>query len=150
MNGKVVRPPLQRRGRAEERSREELEGALEVADRDPLVDAEPLDLVKHRHVGGVVVAAIRLAGNDHPLRRAADEHAADLHRRGVGAKQPRIIDVERVLRIASRVSGRLVDQREVVAVVLDLRALDALEAELAEDPPHLAGGERHRAQAAAA
>ena len=145
----VVRAPLQRRARAEERSREILEGPLEVAHRDPLVDAEPLDLVKHRHVGGVVIAAIRLAGDDHPLRRTSDEHAADLHRRGVGAEQPRIIDVERVLRIARGVSGRLVDQREVVAVVFNLGALDALEAELGEDPPHLAGGERHRAQAAA-
>ena len=69
--GEMVGAPLQRRVRPEERSREELEGALEVAHRDPLVDAEPLDLVKHRHVGGVVVAPIRLAGNDHPLRRAA-------------------------------------------------------------------------------
>src|SRR6202043_235552 len=30
----------------------------------------------------------------------------------------------------------------------DFRTLDALEAELTEDPPHLAGGECHRAQAA--
>ena len=146
----VVGAPLQRRVRAEERSREVLEGALEVAHRDPLVDAEPLDLVEHRHVGGVVVAAKRFAGNDHPLRRAANEHAADLHRRGVGPEQPRIVDVEGVLRVAGRVSGRLVDQGEVVAVVFDLGPVDGLEAELAEDPPHLPGGERHRAEAAAA
>src|SRR5580658_1002944 len=47
-------------------------------------------------------------------------------------------------------SRRLVDQREVVAVVLDLRAFHGFEPELAEDAPDLAGGERHRAQPAAA
>ncbi len=46
-------------------------------------------------------------------------------------------------------SGGLVDEREVVAVVFDLGAVDALEAELGEDPADLASGQRDRAQAAA-
>src|SRR5580704_553907 len=45
---------------------------------------------------------------------------------------------------------RLVDEREVVAVVLNFRSLDGLEAEQSEDPPHLASGKRDRAQAASA
>ena len=148
--GEVVGAPLQRRVRTEERSREEFEGALEIAHRDPLVDAESLDLVEHRHVGRVVIAPIRLARNDHPLRRTASQHAADLHRRRVGPEQPPVIDVERVLGIASRVAGRLIDQREVVPVVFDLGPVDGLEAEQAEDPPDLPSGEGHRAEAAAA
>ena len=47
-------------------------------------------------------------------------------------------------------AGRLVHQREVVAVVFDLGAVDGLEAELAEDPADLARGERHRAEPSAA
>src|SRR5580692_8761255 len=68
----------------------------------------------------------------------------------MGPEQPPVVDVEGVLGIASRVSGRLIDQGEVVPVVFHLRPVDGLEAELAEDPPYLTSGERHRAQAAAA
>ena len=56
----VVGTPLQRRAGAEERPREVLEAALEIAHGDALVDAESLDLVEHRHMGRVVVAPIRL------------------------------------------------------------------------------------------
>src|SRR6185295_8055900 len=43
---------------AEEALREELEHALPVAERDVAIDEEALDLVEHRRVRDVVVAAV--------------------------------------------------------------------------------------------
>ena len=46
-------------------------------------------------------------------------------------------------------TGWLVDQGEVVAVVLDLRSVDGREPELTEDAAHLDRGDGHRVEAAA-
>ena len=122
----------------EHRACEEVEGALEVAQGDVLVDAHPLELEEHREMGGVVVPPECLAGDDDPLRRAAHQHAAHLDRRRVGAQQAVVVDEERVLGGPRRMAGRHVDQGEVVAVVLDLGTIDGDVAELGEDADDVA------------
>ena len=75
---------------AEDRARERQQRALEVGERDALVDREPLDLVELRRVRGVGVAAVDAARDDDVDRRRLLLHRADLHRRGVGAQQQRL------------------------------------------------------------
>ena len=75
-----------------------------------LVDDEALDLVEHRRVRLVAVAAIGATRNDDADRRLLLEHGADLHRRGVRAQQqPRSVrlrvEEERVVHLPRRVSG---------------------------------------------
>ena len=62
------------------------EAALEMAHMRRAVDHQPLDLVEHRRVGRVVVAAEGAARHDDADRRLLRQHRADLHRRGVGAQ----------------------------------------------------------------
>ena len=71
----------------EERLEEGLERPLEVAERDALVDHQPLDLVEHRRVRRVAVRPIDAAGRDDADRRFLRQHRADLHGTGVGAQQ---------------------------------------------------------------
>ena len=99
-------------------------------------------------------------------------HAADLHRRGVGAEEDvaragghgqrltvgadegrigaerRRIDVEGVLEHPRRVAGRIVEGREVVVVVLDLGTLRDPVAEADEDVLDLAPRPRQRMEVA--
>src|SRR5680860_348516 len=99
---------------------------LAIGEGITLADRQPLDLVEHRAVGGVGVAPVDLARDDHEDRRRLRLHRADLHRRGVGAQQQLGVrlDVEGVLEHPRRVSRRMVERGEVVVVVLDLRPLD--------------------------
>ena len=85
---------------------------------------------------------------DHADRRLAREHRADLHRRGVRAQQPAVRDEQGVLRVARRMVVGEVEQREVVAVVLDLRSLGDAVAEPAEDRDDLVRHPGHRMQRA--
>ena len=71
----------------EERAAELLQHPLQVAHVDRLVDHQPLDLMEHRRVGLVGIAAVGAAGDDDADRRLLRLHGADLHRRGVGAQQ---------------------------------------------------------------
>src|SRR5665647_549429 len=71
---------------AEELLREVVHGTLEIGERDALVDDEALDLVEHRRVRGVGVAAVDLAEADDVDGRPLLLHDAHLHGRGVGAR----------------------------------------------------------------
>ena len=143
----------------EDRPRDRLERPREVGERDALGDREPLDLVEHRQVRGVDrVAAVDGARHDDEDRRVLCLHRPHLHRRGVGApedvlrpgrqpvlvhhaiRQGRRVDVEAVLRQPRRMARRVVEGREVVVVVLDLRALHHPVAEADEDVLDLAPG----------
>ena len=134
--------------RAEERVQEGLDRALQVAQGDALADHQALDLLEHRRVGDVVVAAEHLARADdaHLGRVRVLEHVADLRGGGVGAQQQaaRAREVEGVLHVARRVVGRHVERLEAVVVVLDLGAVEDLVAHRHEDVLELLahGGER--------
>src|SRR3954468_13835204 len=133
---------------AEDRVGEAQQRALEVGERDVLVDREPLDLVELRRVRRVAVAAVR-APRDHDVeRRRVRLHRADLHRRRVGAQDDVGRDVERVGVVAARVRRVVVEGVEVVVDEGDLGALDAREAEAQEDVLDLAPGLRDEVQAA--
>ena len=124
---------------AEHLAREREQHALEVGQRDVLVDREALELVEHRDVRGVRRVGPVDAARDHDVdRRLLRLHRARLHRRGVRAQQHVLREVEGVLRRAGRVLGRVVERREVVVLVVDLRALEDGEAEPDEDVLHLA------------
>ena len=104
---------------------------------DAAVDHQPLDLVEHRGVGGVAVAAIDAARRDDADRRRLRSHRADLHRRGVGAKHQRALvlalDVESILHRPRRMVLGHVERGEIVPVVLDLGPLGDREAEVREN-----------------
>ena len=136
----VARPQARREVGAEERLGERLDGAGEVGQADVAVDDEALDLVEHRHVGGVGrVAAEHATGGDDVDRRRPGEHRADLHRRRVGAQHGRagrragVVDEQGVEVAARRVPLAHVEGLEVVPVGLHLGALGDLEAEADED-----------------
>ena len=132
---------------AEHLAREREQHALQVGERDVLVDRQALELVEHRHVRRVGrVGAVDAAGHDDVDRRLGDLHRAHLHRRGVRAQQHVLGEVEGVLRQPRRVLGRVVERGEVVVVVLDLRALEHREAEPDEDVLHLAPDLRDQVQ----
>ena len=116
----------------EEVAQELGEHALQVGERDVLVDPQALDLVEHRRVRGVAVDAIDAARRDDLDRRRVRFHVADLDRRRVRAQHVAALDVERVVHRARRMVLRHVERGEVVEVVLDLRAVGDLEAERAE------------------
>ncbi len=125
------------------------------------VERQPLALVEHRRVRGVVVGAVGAPDGDHPERQIARQHRAHLHRRGVGAQHARRFvagrgQVERVVVGARRVMRRDVERAEIVPVALDVRSFGDGEAHGAEDRRDLlhraadrmdqAGGARARRQ----
>ena len=113
--------------------------SLEMAHMGGLVDHQPLDLVEHRAVGGVIVGAKGAARRDDAQRRGDVFHVANLHRRGMGAQHgPGRAwrgggQIKGVMVLAGRVPGRNVESLEVVKVVLDMRPLRHGEAHLAKD-----------------
>src|SRR5919109_3381008 len=131
--------------------------ALHVGHGDALVHGQHLDLVEHRHVGGVGgVGAVAAARDHHVHRRRAGQHGADLHRRGVGAQhQVGVLapvaagDVEAVLHGPGRVVAGDVEGLEVVPVGLDLGALGDAVAQADEDVDDLVGGAGDRVDGAA-
>src|SRR4029079_15002683 len=120
------------------------ERALQVGERHPFADDEPLDLREHRRVREVEpVAPIHTSRRDQPERRLVRLHVAELHAGRARAQQRRRasavggahrrLQVERVLHVARGVLRRHVERFEVVVVVLELGALGDEEAEAQED-----------------
>ena len=105
---------------SEDRPRERLERALQVGQRDPLIDGQALDLMELRGVRDVMVAAVHTARNDQVDRRLLQLHRTDLHRARVSAQQHVIRDIERVRPGARRVRQIMVQSVEVVMHGLDL------------------------------
>ena len=125
---------------AEDRAGEGEQRALEVGERDVLVDREPLDLVELRRVRRVVVAAVDAAGDDDVDRRRLQLHRARLHRARVRPQDDVVPDVEGVGAVARGVRDRVVERVEVVVDEVDLGALGDREAEAEEDVLDLAAG----------
>src|SRR6185312_10276359 len=80
----------------EERADELGQGALEVGETGSLVNQQAFDLMEHRRVSLVRIAAVDLARRDDADRRLATGHRADLHRRGMRAQQTAVAEVEGV------------------------------------------------------
>ena len=107
-----------------------VERALQIAESDIGVDAEPFNLMKDGRVRGVGrVVAVYFAGNHDAHRRRLQFHCSHLNGGCMGAKkQPvaqraafLICDHQRVLCVARRMAGRKVHALEVVVVGFDLR-----------------------------
>ena len=122
--------------RPEERVQEGLDGALQVAEGDPLAHDQAFDLLEHRRVRDVVVAAVDLARADdaHVRRVRVVQHVADLAARRVRAQEePALREVERVLHVAGGMVRRHVEGLEAVVVVLHFGAVEDLVAHGQED-----------------
>ena len=139
VNGKWCVTNLLRRVLAEERLQEVVERPLEIAERDPLVDREPLDLVERRRVRRIGrVASVDAAEGDDVHGRLLRLHRPDLRRRRLGAEHRLVVEEERLQRRARRMPGREVEGVEVVARRLDLAAVDDRVPEPEEDVLDLA------------
>ena len=142
---------------AEELAGELQQRALEIGERDALVDGEQLDLRHHplvRRVGRLVAVAAARHGDAH--RRIVGVEVADLHRRGMGAQQQRLfavhvlVEPEGVPHIARGVVLGDAQAGEVVVVELHLGALDGGEAHAREGVEDLLQRLGHGVQSAAA
>ena len=116
-------------------TRKRQEHALEIGHRDVLVDQEPFDLVEHRAVGRVVVAAIHTARCDDLDRQLTVHffHRMHLHARSLGAQHHLVVDVEGVLHIARRMIRWQIQRLEVVVIAFDFRPFRNLKTEASEN-----------------
>ena len=122
----------------EEGLAELLQNPFQVAEMRAAVDDQALDLVEHRRVRLVAVAAIGAARDDDADRRLLAQHGAHLHRRGVRAQQqPRAvrlrIEEERVVHVARRMILGEIELGEVVVVGLDVGTFGDGKAHVGED-----------------
>ncbi len=122
----------------EEGLAEFLQDPLQVAEVRGLVDHQALDLMEHRRVGLVAIAAIGAARADDADRRLLAQHGAHLHRRGVGAQQQAravglLREIEGVVHVPGRMAFREVQLGEVVVVGLDVGTFRHREAHVGED-----------------
>ena len=112
---------------------------LEVAHIGGLVDHQPFGLVEHGRMRLVGVAAIGPALRDNADRRLLVQHRADLHGGRMGAQDQRIavlvrlFQEEGIVRFARRMIGREIQRREIVEIVLDIRAFADHETHFGED-----------------
>lgn len=114
-----------------------------MAERDALVDHQPLDLMEHRRVRRIRVGAIGAARRDDADRRLLVQHGADLHRRGVGAQHAAhgalvatgldSRQIEGVVHRAGRMRLGNIERGEIVPVGLDLRPRRDCKAQIGED-----------------
>ena len=128
----------------EEGGDEIAQAALEMAHMDGAVDRQALQLMEHRRVRHVAVAAIGASRRDDAHRWTVGEHVANLHRRGVGAQHrapsvTRRRQIEGVVFLAGGVLVGDVEGTEIEPVVLDVGAFGDGEAHLAEDGHDLLG-----------
>ena len=137
-------------GDAEEGAQEVDQAALQVAQRDVAVDHQPLALVEHRRVRGVVVGAVGAAGRDDADRQVAASAwcgpapaRCGCAARG-GGSLPLRGQIERVVVGARRMVRGDVERAEIVPVALDVRAFGDGEAHGAEDRGHLLHGAADR------
>ena len=102
------------------------------------VDDEALDLMEHRRMRLVAVAAIGAARTDHADRRLLLQHGADLDRRGVGTQHLALalgvrLEEEGVVHVPRRMAWREVERREVQPIRLDIGTLRDREPHIGED-----------------
>ena len=91
----------------------------------PSVDDEALDLMEHRGVGCVVVAAVNGTGANHANRsvRLLAFQSTRLHAGGLGAQQIIFGNIEGILHIQCRMIRRQIQCGEVVVYILNFRTV---------------------------
>ena len=146
--GEVGRPEAQVQVRLEDVAAEGGEDPLEVREVRALVDDEALDLLEHRGMGEIGIAAVDAAARDHPERRRLHRHDPDLHVRRVRPEQEPVVEVEGVVHGPGRVVRGNVECFEVVEVVLDLGAFHDVEPEVAKERLDPFQGPGNRVEAA--
>ena len=116
---------------------EGVQGALEVGHGDVTIDAESLDLVKDRQMGGVVLIGTKhLAGAHDAYRGFLGEQGVDLHRAGGGTHALAVgdrVEPQGVLQGPGRMIDTKVEGVEVEPLRLRLRPLGHLPAHGDED-----------------
>ena len=117
------------------------QAAFEVSHMRRLIDHEAFDLVEHRRVSEVRIAAIGPPRRDDPDRGLFVLHGADLHRRGMRAQHHArrvafLGQIEGVVHLPGRMLGRDVEGLEIVEVVLNVRAFGDRKAHLPKDSDH--------------
>src|SRR5690606_29524624 len=86
----------------EEHLQEFGDGALEISKTDLTIHQQPLNLMEHRGMGQVGVAAIDATRADDTNRRLLAFHGPHLYRRGVGAQQGVGVEIEGIVHRPSR------------------------------------------------
>ena len=133
----------------EERLAEFLHHPFQMAEMGVLIDHQRFDLMKHRRVRRVGIAAIGASGRDHADGRLLRQHGAHLHRARMRAQHmARAVclarEIERVVHLPRRMIGRDVELGEVVVVVFDVGTFGDRETQIGEDRgdlvQHLADG----------
>ena len=109
-----------------------------------LVDDQALDLMKHRRMRLVRIAAIGAARADHTNGRLLAEHRAHLHRGRVRAQQhPRAIglwrEIKGVVHFPRRVAFREIQLGEVIVIRLDIGTFGDSETHVGENRSQLVG-----------
>src|SRR5260370_40434611 len=107
--------------RAEQAMNELRQSTFQMRHRNSASVAESFDLIEHRIMGRVGrVAAKDSARRNHAHGRAAPLHRVNLHRRSLRTQRESVRRVERVLRIARRMTFRDVERVEIIKVGFDL------------------------------
>ena len=96
-------------------------------------------------MGGVVIAAVSPARHDDPDRWFRFHHSANLDRRGMGAEHQTVVvvrarKVKGIMLLARRMVRGDVERREVMPVILDVRAFGDAELHFPQDRHHLVDG----------
>src|SRR5579864_1385657 len=144
--GEVRGPKAHREVSLEEGLQEPMQYRLHVGEADVLPHHESLELVKHRRVRHVRVAAVDASRSNDGEWRTAVEERPDLHRGGVGAQQPPVREVEGIMEGARRMILRDIERGEIVEVVLDLRPRGNVEPGATEQGLDAQPRARHRVQ----
>jgi hypothetical protein len=135
----------------EEGLQERTEHSAQIGEGDVGIHVEAFDLVEHRAVREIGIAAIHPPRRDDSQGRRLFAHGADLDRRGVRAQHTVGVEIEGVVHRPRGVLLGDVQGLEVVEIVLDLGAFSHLIAHPRKELPdtldrlgHGVQGPRHR------
>ena len=117
----------------EKRRQKRLQRVFQMAHMRGLIDHQPFDLMKHRRVRLVAVAAIGAPRRDKAKGRVAGLHGADLHGACMRAKQKRLAvffrrQVKRVMHLSRGVGIGNIQRGEIIKPALNVGAFSHIKA----------------------
>ena len=118
---KIGRPEAHRQIGFKKGFQELIDRSSQVRKTDVAVDHQPFDLMKHRRVCEIRIAAINPPRTHDADRRRLALHGANLHRRSMGAQNMSGVDVERIVHRARGMVRGNIECFEVVIIVFDFR-----------------------------